>query len=141
MSLGLAFRQIVESMPEDQCNDLKERVTKLMNTKFSEYTNNQKNDILNGIGDLLQKLHDHADSIADFKWPKHNTYDLTLEAASTIDILAERIIDLENNSALRVYSLEQQLLTKQAYIEYLEKRLDDSSVGFVKILEVYAKPD
>lgn len=106
------------------------------------------NDVLTGIGDLIDRLHKRADireqitsrkSVQAGKPDKLN--DLLREAATTIDILAERVIDSENNSALRVYTLEQGLLTKQAYIEYLEKRLNDSSVGFVKILEVYAKPN
>lgn len=104
--------------------------------------------VLTGIGNLIDRLHKRADireqitsrkSVQEGKPDKLN--DLLREAATAIDILAERISDSENNSALRVHSLEQQLLTKQAYIEYLEKRLDDSSVGFVKILEVYAKPN
>lgn len=95
------------------------------------------NDILNGIGDLIQRLHDHADNLYDTGCGGSVIHSLALEAATTIDILAERVIDSENNSALRAHSLEQQLLTKQAYIEYLEKRLDDSSVGFVKMPKEY----
>lgn len=141
MSLGSAFRQSIESMSEDKQKEYKDRIMTNVIKQFSEVIKKQKHDILNGIGDLIQKLHNHADNLYDTGYAGSTIYNLALEAATTIDILAERIVDSENNSALRVYSLEQQLLTKQAYIEYLEKRLGDSSVGFVKILEVYAKPD
>lgn len=90
-------------------------------------------DVLTGIGDLIDKLYVNADILHDMGYGKESFYDIILAAATTIDILAERIIDSENNSALRVYALEQKLLTTQAYSDYLEKRLDDSNVGFVKL--------
>lgn len=127
MSLGSAFRQIVESMPEDQQKDYKERImTKVIN-QFSETVKKQEHDILNGIGDLIDRLFEESDY--DNKHSDQLNY-LLRDAATTIDILAERIIDSENNSALRVYSLEQQLLTKQAYIEYLQSRLNDFDIGY-----------
>lgn len=137
MSLGLAFRQIVESMPEDRQKEYKDKIMTNVVKQFSEITKKQENDILNGIEDLINRLHTRADireqitsrkSVQEGKPDKING--LLREAATTIDILAERIIDSENTSGLRVYELEQKLLTKQAYIDYLKSRLDDFDIGY-----------
>lgn len=88
-------------------------------------------DVLTGIGELIDNLYKCADEINKrLSDEEESSYVLLLKAATTIDILAERIIDSENTSALRVYSLEQQLLTKQAYIDYLKLRLDDFDIGY-----------
>ena len=127
MSLGSAFRQIVESMPENQQKEYKERIMTKVTKQFSEVIKKQEHDILNDIDDLIDRLFEESDYDN-----KHSDQlnSLLRDAATTIDILAERIIDSENNSALRVYNLEQQLLTKQAYVEYLQSRLTDFDIGY-----------
>lgn len=85
----------------------------------------QHKDILTGIGDLIEQLNSLSDSITE-EWH------IMKQAAIKIDELAMHIVYSENKSATKIYRLEEQLKTKQAYIEYLQKRLYDSGVGFVK---------
>ncbi len=127
MSLGSAFRQSIESMSEDKQKEYKERIMTKVTKQFSEVIKKQEHDILNDIDDLIDRLFEESDY--DNKHSDQLNY-LLRDAATTIDILAERIIDSENNSALRVYNLEQQLLTKQAYVEYLQSRLTDFDIGY-----------
>lgn len=74
-------------------------------------------DVLKGIGEVISQYRNH--------W-----HPLVVEAGNTIERLADHIIDSENTSGLRVHALEQELRTKQAYIDYLKSRLDDFDIGF-----------
>lgn len=125
MSLGSAFRQIIESIPEDQQKEYKERVMTRVIEQFSETVRKQEHNILNGIGDLIEQLNRHSDSITE-------AGHLMKQSVSKIDELGMHIVYSENKAATSIYRLEEQLKTKQAYIEYLQKRLYDSGVGFVK---------
>lgn len=125
MSLGSTFRQIIESIPEDQQKEYKKRVMTRVIEQFSETVRKQEHNILNGIGDLIEQLNNLSDSISE-EWH------IMKQAALKIDELGTYIVYSENKSAIKIYRLEEQLKTKQAYVEYLQKRLDDSGVGFVK---------
>ena len=85
----------------------------------------QHKDILTGIGDLIEQLNRHSDSITE-------AGHLMKQSASKIDELAMHVVYSENKAATKIYRLEEQLKTKQAYVEYLQKRLSDSDVGYVK---------
>lgn len=85
----------------------------------------QHKDILTDIGDLIEQLNNLSDSIPEVGY-------LMKQSVSKIDELGMHIVYSENKSATKIYRLEEQLKTKQAYIEYLQKRLSDSDVGYVK---------
>ena len=58
--------------------------------------------ILTGIGDLIEKLVRHSDSITE-----HGQ--VMKQAADKLEKLFDYIVDSENNSAIRIRGLEQQI--------------------------------
>ena len=126
MSIGQALRQFVESMPEQEQKEYKDKIICNAIKKVSNIVNR---DILLDIHVLIDKLFEESDDDNNYSDQLNN---LLREAASKIDDLAIHIVYSENKAATSIYRLEEQLKTKQAYIEYLQKRLDDSGVGFVK---------
>lgn len=129
MNLGIAFRQIVEAMPEDKQKEYKDKIMTNVVKQFNEVTKKQEHDVLHNIEDLIERLYQQVNDTENDAINKAPN-NLLLEAATTIDILAERIIDSENTSGLRAYELGQKLLTKQAYIDYLKSRLDKFDIEY-----------
>lgn len=113
MSIGSAFRQIVEVMPGDQCNAYRKRIMTKVIKQFGEVVKNEESDILNKINDLVSRLHKRADireqitsrkSVQEGKPDKLN--DLLREAATTIDIITQRIHELEEELKITKKKLE-----------------------------------
>lgn len=126
MSIGQALRQFVESMPEQEQKEYKDKIICNAIKKVSNIVNR---DILLDIHVLIDKLFEESDDDNNYSDQLNN---LLREAASKIDDLAIYIVYSENKAATSIYRLEEQLKTKHAYIEYLHKRLSDSDAGYVK---------